>query len=135
MNANEFKHLENDSAMIQAAVDKAAQTGEVVIIPAYNERTNSDKWIIEKEIRLHTGSSVCLQSCHLIQGSEGYHNIFTNSNFGTDKAYTKSGTQYDIHIYGVGNALIDGGNPISDLTESTSLKNGMPHITQNSMIY
>lgn len=130
---NNYLSLPDDSAMIQAAVDEAAKNGDLVVIPVHNERTGKDFWQLEREIRLHTGSAVCLQGCHLIQSETKYHNVFTNSNFGTEKAYKKTGTQYDIHIYGVGNALIDGGNPVNELTEATSLKDGMPHVTQNSM--
>ena len=133
ISANNYKHLENDSAMIQAAVDEATKLHSIAVIPAINERTGESKWTITKAIRLHTGSSVCLEGCHIVQAEGVFTNIFTNSNFGTPDAYKKSGTQYDIKIYGVGNVLLDGGNPVSELTEENHNKNGLPHITQNSM--
>ena len=133
ISANNYKHLENDSAMIQAAVDEATKIHGIAVVPAFNERTGESKWEITKAIRLHTGSSVCLEGCHIVQAEGVVTNIFTNSNFGTPDAYKKSGTQFDIHIYGVGGALLDGGNPVNELTEENSLKDGRPHITQNSM--
>ena len=133
ISANNYKHLESDSAMIQAAVDEATKIHGIAVIPGFNERTGESKWTITKAIRLHTGSSVCLEGCHIVQAEGVFQNIFTNSNFGTPAAYTKEGTQSDIHIYGVGGVLLDGGNPVTELTEATHSKNGLPHVTQNSM--
>ena len=45
LNPNAYAHLEDDSAMIQAAVDDAAQSGERVEIPRRNARTGKDIWI------------------------------------------------------------------------------------------
>ncbi len=133
VSANKYKHLENDSAMIQAAVDEATRIRGIAVVPAFNERTGESLWTITKAIRLHSGSSVCLEGCHIVQADGVYTNLFTNSNFGTPEAYTKAGTQKDIHIYGVGGVLLDGGNCVSKLTEENHNKNGLPHITQNSM--
>ena len=62
-NPNFYAHLEDDSAMIQAAVDAAAQTGDAVTIPRRNERTGKNVWDICRAILLHTGSVLYLDNC------------------------------------------------------------------------
>jgi len=131
-NPNYYVNLSDDSAMIQAAVDAAAETGDEVIIPRYNARTGENIWNISRAIRLHTGSSVCLDCCHLRQADGVYQNIFINSNHGTPLGYTREGRQYDIRIYGRGNALLDGGIH-NGLREHNHNRDGLPHIEYNSM--
>ena len=75
-NPNFYANLEDDSAMIQAAVDAAAETGETVTIPRHNERTGEDIWMITHAVRLHTGSVVCLDNCILRQADGMFENIF-----------------------------------------------------------
>lgn len=132
-NPNYYAHLEDDSAMIQAAVDAAAKTGETVTVPRYNERTGLNIWNIERAIRLHSGSVVCLDNCVLRQADVMFENIFINSNQNTPLGFTREGRQYDIKIYGRGNALLDGGNH-NGLTESTQNNPGMKPVLFNSMI-
>ena len=111
LNPNSYKHLEDDSAMIQAAVDAAAETGETVTIPRHNERTGENIWHICRAIRLYTGSVVCLDNCVLRQVDGMMENIFTNSNSNVETGeISRESRQYDIKIYGLGNALLDGGN-------------------------
>lgn len=128
---NDFKECADDSAMIQAAVDSAAKSGASVTIPQLNERTGKTVWNIVRAVRLHSNSVVCLDNCCLRQAEGVFCNIFKNSN--ADKAISQSTRQYDICIYGVGNAILDGGEP-NGLTESTYGKNGLPHIFENCMI-
>jgi len=132
-NPNFYTDAIDDSAMIQAAVDAAAEFGEKVIIPRHNERTGRNVWNISKAIRLHSKSVICLDNCVLRQADGVYDNIFVNSNLGTPKGFTREGRQYDICIYGVGNAVLDGGEP-NGLTERTQFDEGMPNVTSNCMI-
>lgn len=131
-NPNNYAELSDDSAMIQAAVDAAAKTGAAVTIPRHNERTDSDIWIITRAIRLHTGSVIYLDNCHLRQADGVYENIFTNSNFASGLWKTREGRQYDIKVCGRGNATLDGGNH-NGLTEMTRKEYGLPSCHCNSM--
>jgi len=131
-NPNSYANLEDDSAMIQAAVDAAAETGETVTIPRHNERTGEDIWMITHAVRLHTGSVVCLDNCILRQADGMFENIFINSNHGTPEGFTREGRQYDIRIYGLGNATLDGGNH-NGLTETTAKEPGRPPVMVNCM--
>jgi polygalacturonase len=49
---NDFMNLDSDSAMIQAAVDAAAESGAKVVIPRRNKRTGKDFWNITKAVEL-----------------------------------------------------------------------------------
>ena len=76
---NSYSNLQDDSAMIQAAVDAAKGTGESVVIPRVNMRTGKCLWNIERAIRLHSGSVICLDNCVLRQADGMFDNIFVNS--------------------------------------------------------
>lgn len=132
-NPNHYKYLEDDSAMIQAAVDAAGKSGEKVRIPRYNERTGKNIWTITKTVNLYTGSVICLDNCHLRLADGMFGNMFKNSNGREEAAKTLSGRQYDIHIYGVGNAMLDGGNH-NGLIETNAAEKGLPMIL-NTMIH
>lgn len=108
-----FKTFTSDSAMVQSAVEKAASTGATVTIPRTNPRTGSNIWVFDEAVKLYTGSVICLDNC-VIRGSENlFDNLFKNSNARTEKALKAEGRQSNICIYGLGNAILDGGAPIS----------------------
>lgn len=115
---NEYKHLASDSAMIQAAVDEAVKVGATVEIPSFNERTQKNIWELDVGIRLHSGSSVVLDNCHLILADNKYIHFFQNSNMDDEyPSINKADRQYDISLVGRGNVLLDGGNPV-DMCEA-----------------
>ena len=115
---NEYKHLASDSAMIQAAVDEAVKVGATVEIPSFNERTQKNIWELDVGIRLHSGSSVVLDNCHLRLMDNKYIHFFQNSNLiDGDLSVKKADRQYDISLVGRGNAVLDGGNPV-DMCEA-----------------
>ena len=131
-NPNFYKDLKDDSAMIQAAVDAAKDTGDVVVIPRLNERTGKCLWNIDRVINLYSGSVICLDNCHIRHADAMMENLFKNSNNGTPLGFTHEGRQYDIKIYGIGNALLDGGTH-NGLTEKTQNEPGMPWVLNNCM--
>ncbi len=109
-NPNSYAHLDSDSAMIQAAVDAAAKTGEAVTIPRYNERTGQRVWNITKEIVLYSGSVLYLDNCHLRQADGVNTCIFRNAYSETLVGRCRAGRLHHISIIGRGNCLLDGGN-------------------------
>lgn len=131
---NYYVGLADDAAMIQAAVDAACETGETVTIPRRNLRTGTEIWMLPRAVRLHTGSVICLDNCHLRQCDGIFDNIFKNSHARTARAATRAGRQYDIHVYGLGNAILDGGNH-NGLVERNSRKDGRPHIIVNTTLH
>ncbi len=132
-NPNYYSKLESDSAMIQAAVDAAAKDRQAVTIPKFNERTKSNVWIIEKSIKLHSGSVVYLDNCTLRYAEGVYENIFTNSNYANGEWKNPAGRQKTIHIYGLGEAVIENSRH-NDLNEYTHNKDGLPNVYNNSAI-
>ena len=139
IDVNEFKHLECDSDMIQAAVDAAKDTGEFVIIPKINARTGEARWDITKTILLHDESTVILQNAYLRLGDGAFCNAFANKNSKIFGAIGKEHRQRNITIKGIGNAVLDGGvhngmyedNGISRKV----IKKYDYHISENCMMY
>ena len=123
-----------DSESINNAVRLAAQSkvGKVVI-PRINARTNEACWNVETAILLPSDIHIILDNCYIRQADATFDNVFRNENMYTDGFATASKEQRNIVISGVGNAVIDGGEP-NGLTEKTSLKDGNPHIVWNNTI-
>ena len=131
---NDFT-AKSDSAMIQAAVDQAAETGcRTVVIPSYNRRTGKYLWVIEESILLPSHMTVMIDNAHLRMADGVFCQMFRNSNALEEVGMTEAGLQEDIVIQGVGRAVLDGGKH-NGLREKTSLKDGFPHIFNNLTIY
>ncbi len=124
-----------DSQSIQNAVNLAHESGiNRVIIPRKNARTNGLFWEIEQSILLPSNMTVILEDAHLIMADDAMCNFFRNEYAYTEKALTQPGRQHNITICGIGNAVLDGGKT-NGLDETTSLKNGYPHVSLNTPIF
>lgn len=88
---------QTDAETIQNAVDAAAKTGAMVLIPRYNARTDSTIWNIEKAVVLPTGTTVALLRAHLRQVDFTYENLF------------RAEDAENITIVGIGDSILDGG--------------------------
>lgn len=107
---NDFKGAD-DSAVIQAAVDAAAASGEnTVTIPAMNARTGKPGWTISRTILLPSGMTIILESCRMTLADNVFCNLFANSKAWAEEGLTEAGEERDIAIVGVGHAVLDGGN-------------------------
>jgi len=106
---NQFKDVPSDSAAIQAAVDFAAPRGEPVTIPAWNERTGTNLWVISETVRLPSGSTVYLDNCRLELAPKVFCNVFSNSKAWTSDRNEAAAEEHDIRIIGLGHAVLDGG--------------------------
>jgi len=135
LNPNDPRFMaDSDSRSIQNAVN-AAENGpcRTVIIPRRNERTGLDEWIIDKTILLPSDITVILDDCHLTLVEGVYENIFRNKNMYTEISLKPEGKQRGIRIIGRGEAVLDGGKG-NDLRESTSRKDGRPHVRFNNFV-
>lgn len=131
---NDYK-AENDSEAIQKAVDDAVLSGcNRVKIPTYNKRTKSYIWIIENTILLPSHICVELDNAHLKMADGVFVQMFRNSLGFEQEGCTPAGQQEDISIIGYGKSVLDGGKH-NGLREKTSLKDGMPHISNNVTIF
>lgn len=107
---NDFKELGSDSKMIQAAVNQAVKYGAEVVIPRFNERTESCLWELDESIKLYSGSYVTLDNCHIRLADDTYIHFFENSSADDFTEWWKEDKrEYDIRLEGKGNAILDGG--------------------------
>lgn len=122
-----------DSDSINRAVARAKETGlNRVLIPRRNERTGLCRWDIDRAIMLCSDMEIILDNAYLRQADGCIDNVFIN-HVHDHPATTLDGEQRNIIIRGIGNAVIDGGEP-NGLIEKTSLKDGRPHISRNNPI-
>ena len=126
---------ETDSASIQCAVDLAAALGiRSVTVPRVNERTGEAIWNLDQAVILPSEMEIVLDNCHLRQADGSFDNLFRNFENPESEGHTASEQMRNIVIRGVGNAVLDGGVH-NGLTQKNSLKDGMPHISRNSLIF
>lgn len=128
---------ETDSQTIQNTIDRAAADGVgKAIIPRINPRTGKPLWVIDKTILLPSDMTVILDGCHLRLKDGVRENIFRNKNAWTPEGNTLEGEQHDIRIIGVGNAVLDGGEPnglCEQMHRDDPLKN--PHMQVNLLLF
>lgn len=124
----------SDSQAIQDAIAIAKETGvNRVLIPKKQSQQGVTHWEIDKTILLPSHITIVLDDCHLRLKDGVFGNIFRNENMYDTDTYTIQQEQTNISIIGQGNAVLDGGIP-NGLNESTSEKNGMPHVRNNNLI-
>lgn len=131
---NSYAYLQDDAAMVQAAVDAAVKTGAAVTIPRTNARTGRDLWEFKRSVRLHSGSTVMLDNCHIRHADESFDNLFKNDTCRTEDACEVSNRQYDIYICGIGHAVLDGGNH-NGVTEHNYKEKNMPPVYFNCAVH
>ncbi len=88
---------------------------------------------IRETIRIPSDFTLVLDDCHLTMAEGTFCNMFTNASCGTPASHTLAGADRRITIEGRGRAILDGG-VYNGLSERNSLKDGMPHISVNSLI-
>jgi len=128
---------DTDSQTIQNAIDESHAHGiGKVVIPRINPRTGEPLWVIDKVILLPSDMTVILDGCHLRLADGVRENIFRNKNAWTAVGNTLEGEQHDIRIIGVGNAVLDGGEPngmCEQLHRDDPISN--PHMHHNLLLF
>lgn len=115
-----------DSQKIQNAIFKAKNEGtNKVLIPK-----KESPWLIYETISLPSDIEILADGAHLILGDGTFINMFATQNY-LEKNTTEA--QKNIEIHGINNAVFDGGK-YNGLSEFTSRKNGLPHISVNTMM-
>jgi len=99
-----------DAASIQNAMDAAAENGvNKVVIPRYNQRTDSCVWTLDATVRVPANMMLVLDNCRL-ELAEGFAGaVFANSNADAEDGKLIAGEQTDIRILGKGEATVCGG--------------------------
>ena len=101
-----------DSETLQNAVNFTAQSGEgVLVIPRKNPKTGANIWVIDRTVLLPSDICILLEGAHLRLADGVIENIFRNENVWTPQGNTIEGEQHNIRIIGMGNTVLDGGNP------------------------
>lgn len=95
--------------------------------------TLSGSWEIDREIRLPSNFTLILKDCHLRLADGTFCNIFVNENHGTEIGRTVDGTDRNINVIGIGEAILDGGK-YNGLSEKNHSKDGMPPIWKNNLL-
>ena len=125
---------DTDSKSINNAIRFAVENNiGKVIIPQINARTGKAGWDVDTAILLPSNIHIVLDNCYIRQVDGTFDNVFRNENMYSEGFATAEKEQRNIFITGIGNAVIDGGEP-NGLTEKTSLKDGNPHIIWNNTV-
>ena len=98
----------SDTQRINQAIDHAAVTGRRVIIPRLNRTDRGDKdiWLLESAILVRSNTTLQLDNCHIKLSDSSRDNIIRSANCGL--GITTIEPMTSIHIYGVGNVLMEG---------------------------
>lgn len=113
----------SDAQTIISAIHEAKDAGiSCVVIP-----DNGGEWVIDETVYLPDDIEIIVDNAHLKLADGVFCNMFANENVKT-LSHT---TQKNITLRGIGNAVLDGGK-YNGLSERTSMKNGMPHISKNT---
>ena len=109
----------NGAQKIAQAIENAQAQGKTQCIISGNLE-------IEDTVLLPSNFTLILEDCHLRMADNTFCNMFSNVHRGT-------AVDYNIRLIGRGRAILDGGN-YNGLSESTSLKDGNPHISVNNLL-
>lgn len=97
-----------DSERINQAVRVAAETGRRVVIPRINLAADGPRevWLLDSAILVESGVMLELENCHLKLSDRCRDNFIRSANCGL--GITDIMPMTDIHIRGIGNALLEG---------------------------
>jgi len=120
----------SDSITINNAIKRAKESNiNKVLIPKENKRTSSDIWVIDEVLSLPSNIEILIDGAHLVLADNTYINMFATENYLAGKIFGLE----NINIHGQNGALLDGGN-YNGLSEFNSGKDGMPHISCNTLM-
>ncbi len=119
--------MADDSAFIQALVDRAGSGGTVTI--GINPRTGDQSWEVRNAIMLPSDITVVIDGATVKLGDGAFCNVFCSSG-AYDSSMAAGDVRKNIKIIGRGGATLDGG-AYNGKSEATA---GFPNITQNCFI-
>ena len=117
---------------IRTAIQNATAEGRHLL------RISGD-YTISETILLPSGFTLILEDCALTMADGVMTQMFRNERCPQDGVLPAGGVRTlsdcdsDIHLLGVGRAILDGG-VYNGLSERNSLKNGNPHISRNNLL-
>ncbi len=121
MNEDTILYAPGGAEMIRGAIAEAKAAGKTVA-----EITGD--WEIAETVLLPSHTTLVLRDCRLRMAAGTFCNMFRN-----EHAAEPDVVDEDIHIRGIGRAVLDGGE-YNGLCERNSLKDGRPHISVNNLL-
>ncbi len=116
----------NGYEYITSKIEEAIKSGS-------REAVISGCWEIGEAIRIPSDFTLVLDNCHLRMADGCYSQMFVNESFDTEKGRTAEGTDRNINIIGIGEAILDGGK-YNGLSEKNHSRDGMPPIWKNNLL-
>ncbi|MCH5377569.1 MAG: hypothetical protein JJ992_26730 [Planctomycetes bacterium] len=103
---NEFEGT--DTERINRAIEAASETGCRVVVPRVNLRDGQrrDIWLLDSAILLRSDTTLELDNCHIKLSDACRDNLMRSANCGL--GITKIVPMQNIHIRGIGHALLEG---------------------------
>ena len=95
-----------DVARINQAIEAASRQGLRVVIPRHNEGRNGDLWLLDSAILVRDNTTLELDNCHIKLSDRCRDNMIRSANCGL--GVTDIRPMKGVHIYGVGNVLLEG---------------------------
>ena len=98
----------SDMERVNQAIRSAAGTGKRVVIPRRNHAGDGDRdvWLLDSAILVQSDTTLELDSCHIKLSDRCRDNMIRSANCGLGIADIQP--MRHIHIYGVGNVLLEG---------------------------
>ena len=110
------------TAKIEKAVADGTRTARI-----------TGNWEIAEAVRIPSNFTLILDECHLRMADGSFSNMLVNFNNDTDIGRSAAGTDKNISILGIGEAILDGGR-YNGLSERNHSRNGMPPIWKNNLL-
>ena len=123
---NDKTFLKNGYEYITLKIQEAIKNG-------IREATVSGCIEISEAIRIPSNFTLVLNNCHLRMADGCYSQMFVNESHNTEKGRTPEGTDRNINIIGIGEAILDGGK-YNGLSEKNHSRDGMPPIWKNNLL-
>ena len=116
-----LNYIKNGEKIISDEIKRVHDEGKSVV-------RISGNYEISDVIKIPSHTTLILEDCRLRLADGVFSQIFTNEN-----ALNEGKSDCDIHILGVGTAVLDGGE-YNGLSERSQNKNGLPPIWHNNFI-
>ena len=104
-----------------------------MVIPAWNSRTQCDKWVFEKAVRVPSEMTIVFLHCYIQHQDFMYENLFTNSRAYGNEGRCIAHEEHDLTFTGIGDAVLDGAKQ-NGLKEKTCFLYGLPDKRPNATV-
>ena len=123
-----------DADTVQNAVNYAAKEKiGCVVIPAWNVRTQCDKWVFEKAVKVPSDMTIVFLHSYIQHQDFMYENLFTNSRAYENEGRCIAHEEHDLTFTGIGDAVLDGAKQ-NGLKEKTCFLYGLPDKRPNATV-